>query len=348
MNPESTPLTLDLSILREGSELDRKSLEILRMPDGAKGAKWGGMVFPVREGDQIELSDRAVPPGQCDPWENSPERWTVPPVPEGADAYLFVDGTAQTRDRAVRMLMDAGISVLRSGPNLSGSTGDWFIRIDGLVDEAKEILKELRSRETKESAQDDVSSLRERLLIQALVAGQVAQAQIRAELERVRNTAIAVPENTVELRALKDSLRAMSERLAEVEHEAQGLRARLEAAPRPAAKENGLEAELSLAAGSLLPRLDFIGNSMNFIAVELPSRSIVWKALAALDRQERGQPEGWKSLSGYSGWWERHFSTGQDNQGRIYARLNGRPARWEVLVSHKQEQAMDLRRIAKM
>ena len=140
----------------------------------------------------------------------------------------------------------------------------------------------------------------------------------------------------------------MSGRLAEVEEEARGLRERLEAAPRTVPKANRLEVELSLAAGSLLPRLDFIGDSMNFIAVELPSRSIVWKALAALDRQERGQPEGWKSLSGHTGWWERHFSTGQDNQGRIYARLSGQPARWQVLVSHKQDQTTDLRRIARM
>ena len=140
----------------------------------------------------------------------------------------------------------------------------------------------------------------------------------------------------------------MSARLAEVEAEAQALRAQVDAAPRPVPKANRLEAELALAAASLLPRLEFIGNSMSFIAVELPSRSIVWKALAALDRQDRGQPEGWKSLSGHPGWWERHFSTGQDNQGRIYARVTGQPPRWEALVSHKQDQAMDLRRIGRM
>ena len=318
------------------------------MPNGARGAKWGGLVFPVREGNRIELSDRGAPPGECAPWETSTERWAITAGPEGGDAYLFVEGTAQTCDRAVRMLKDARISVLRSGPNLSGGTGDWFIRIGGLVEEAKEILEGVLSKATEAAVHDDPSSLRERLLIQAVVAGQAAQAQLRAELDRARSAAIAVPEDTAEQRALKGSLETMSGRLAEVEEEARGLRERLEAAPRTVPKANRLEVELSLAAGSLLPRLDFIGDSMNFIAVELPSRSIVWKALAALDRQERGQPEGWKSLSGHTGWWERHFSTGQDNQGRIYARLSGQPARWQVLVSHKQDQTTDLRRIARM
>ena len=87
---------------------------------------------------------------------------------------------------------------------------------------------------------------------------------------------------------------------------------------------------------------------MRFIAVELPDKAGLWKALAELDRQERRIPTAWKSLSSHSGWWERHFSTGQDNQGRIYARAIGMPARWQVLVSHKQEQAMDLKRIARM
>ncbi len=340
--------TFDVSIVREGSELARQSLELFRMPDGARGAKWGGLVFPIREGDCIDLGDRGVPPGQCGPWDKPTDRWAIIPGLEGSDAYLFVEGTAQACNRTVRMLQGAGFSVLRSGPNLSGGIGDWFIRIGAFADEAKEALGKILQDATEASSSEDGTSLREKLLVQAVVTGQAAQVKLRAELDQARKAAAALTADTAEQQALMKSLEAMSTRLAEVETEAQALRAQLDTAPRPSPKPNRLEAELALAAASLLPRLDFIANSMNFIAVELPSRSIVWKALAVLDRQERGQPEGWKSLSGHSGWWERHFSTGQDNQGRIYARIAGQPARWQVLVSHKQDQTMDLRRISRM
>ncbi len=126
------------------------------------------------------------------------------------------------------------------------------------------------------------------------------------------------------------------------------MRARIDATPRAHAKPNRLEIELEKLAAALLPRLDFIGDSIRFIAVEIHDRSVLWRALLALDRQERGQPTGWKSVSGHNGWWEKHFSNGQDNQGRLYARLQGAPPRWQVLVSHKQDQAGDLRRIAQM
>ena len=95
----------------------------------------------------------------------------------------------------------------------------------------------------------------------------------------------------------------------------------------------------------MLPRLDLIGGSIAFVAIELSDRSAIWRILALLDRQERGQPAGWKPVAGRGGWWERHFSTGQDDQGRVYAKLNADRNGWRVLVSHKQMQASDLRRL---
>jgi len=113
----------------------------------------------------------------------------------------------------------------------------------------------------------------------------------------------------------------MSMRLHEVEEEAGVLEARIDATPHLQPKPNRLEAELENVAAALLPRLDFVGDSMRFVAVEVHDRTVLWRSLLALDREERGQPTGWKSVSGHRGWWERHFSNGQDNQGRIYARL---------------------------
>ncbi len=336
------------SVTCEANEFARQSLELFRLPNGGRGAKWGGLVFPVRGGDRIELADQGIPPGQCQLWVPPDAGWAITLGTEGGDAYLFLQGSAQTCARAVRMLQESGVAVLRSGPNLSGGTGDWFIRVGGITDEVEEAVRQVLSDATRAPEVESDTNLRERLLVQAVISGQTAQAELRAKLDRARSVAASLAIETVGQRSLQESLEAMSARLAEVEAEAQELRARVEAAPRPVAKANRLEVELTLAAASLLPRLDFIGNSMSFIAVELPSRSIIWKALAALDRQERGQPEGWKSLSGHPGWWERHFSTGQDNQGRIYARIIRQPSRWQVLVSHKQDQTMDLRRIGRM
>jgi hypothetical protein len=203
---------------------------------------------------------------------------------------------------------------------------------------------------TTSSLGADERPLRERLLIQALVTSQASQARLRVELLRAQQAIGEPSAEKQEREALARSLEDMTARLAEVEAEASALRERLETVPTvtTSGKAIKLGAELEVAASALLPRLDLIGSSMRFISVELPDRAILWKALAELDRQERRIPPAWKSLSGHSGWWERHFSTGQDNQGRIYARATGTPARWQVLVSHKQDQLMDLKRIARM
>jgi hypothetical protein len=306
------------------------------------------LVFPLRDGDWIELDDQGAMPGDCTPWDEQRARWSLTQGADDADCYLFVEGSVHGRKRVERQLTDSGFGIRRSGPNLSGGNGDWFILLEEMPRDGADTLRRILG-EPSVVAVEEEGSLRERLLVQALVG---TQARLRAELERAREAAAALVRSAdaTEERALRVSLDAMAERLAEVEEEAAGLRSKLAATsvPSAAARPNKLEEELAVAAAALLPRLHFLGNSVRFLAIELPERSILWKALAALERQERGQPVGWKSLSGHPGWWERHFSTGQDNQGRIYARLDGTPPQWQVLVSHKQDQAMDLRRISRM
>ncbi len=294
------------------------------------------------------MADPGVVPGDCSPFEGQPAPWSLARSPHDGEAYLFVDGTVQACRQAERRLTQAGFEVLRSGPNLSGGAGDWFIRVGAMPDESVGKLTDILQDVRAAVAVEEETSLRESLLVQALVTAQASQSRLRAQLEQARAVvAIPAPDETPELRSLRESLGALSVRFAEVEAEATALREQLESTPPPAssAKTSKLEVELAVAAAGLVPRLEFVGSSMRFIAVELPDRAILWKVLAALDRQERGLPPGWKSLSGHEGWWERHFSTGQDNQGRIYARFATATARWQVLVSHKQDQTMDLRRI---
>jgi hypothetical protein len=338
----------EVGVFRGDSELARQPLELLRLPGGRIGAKWGGLVFPLRDSDSIDVTDAGVPPGQCSPIDEQALQWRISTVKGGTGAYLFLNGSAKVCGRVVEDLKNAGFSVLRSGPNLSGSTEDWFIRIEKIAEGDNSRLGELLKETGRVESVDDDTSARERLLLNALVTAQAATAGLRQELDRLRDYANDLPDRKYEERILRESLNELSRRLAEAQAESDALRLRAEAGMRATHKPNRLEVELSTAATQLLPRIELIAGSMNFIAVELPSRATLWKALTELDRQDRGQPAGWKSLAGHTGWWERHFSTGQDNQGRIYARLNGHTARWQVLVSHKQDQAQDLRRISRM
>jgi hypothetical protein len=343
-------VTREIRVLRTGIELARQRLDLFRLPNGSEAAKWGGLVFPILPGDAIDVNGAGLPPAQCQLWREEVPASQFVSGPDGADSYVFIEGGAHTCRQAERRLAAAGFEVLRSGPNLSGSMGDWFIRLGLIPHDGAAKLPNLLAQLAAPNGPSDDTPLRERLLIQALVASRAAQALLRTELDRARGSTELGFTQMQEQQALADSVDSMALRLAEAEAEVAELRTRLEAAPRPVAstKANRLETELSIAATHLLPRLEFVGGSMRFVTVELPDRAILWKALAELDRQERRLPASWKSLSGHSGWWERHFSTGQDNQGRLYARTIGTPSRWQVLVSHKQEQAMDLRRIGRM
>src|SRR5438132_1703342 len=111
--------TREVSILRDGSEFRRQFLELLRLPDGAEGAKWGGLVFPLREGNRIDLGDRGLPPRDCTAWAEPARGWAVATGSEGEDVYLFLEGSAHTCGHAVRKLQEAGLTLVRSGPNLS-------------------------------------------------------------------------------------------------------------------------------------------------------------------------------------------------------------------------------------
>lgn len=340
----------DIRVLRNGVELARQPLDLYRLPDGAEAAKWGGLVFPIQTGDSIETTERGFLPAQCQSWEIRLSSQEIVTTADGGESYVFVEGRAQTCKRVAQDLTDAGFEVLRTGPNLSGTAGDWFIRLGTMpIGGAQRLAAALKGAVAPSPGYNE-APLRERLLLQALVNSQASQARLRIELQRAQQAIGESSAEKQEREALSRSLEDMAARLAEVEAEASALRERLETVPTAtiSGKANKLGAELEVAAGALLPRLDFIGSSMRFISVELPDRAILWKALAELDHQERGIPPAWKSLSGHSGWWERHFPTGQDNQGRIYARATGTPARWQVLVSHKQDQPMDLKRIARM
>lgn len=324
-----------------GVEIARVEISsLLSLPDGRMAVRWGGAAFPLLEGCRIEETGEAFPPALCSPYSSPETSWRLVDLAQTGDAYLFLDGPSSQRDAAVGAIQLAGITVLRTGPNLSSEPGDWFIRLSGMTAALKAAVAEALGRSADRALSETAGATRERLLSEALRA-----ALARQEDLTLRMTELAARSNGAEAAVprLLDEVQSLREQLADLALEAKELR-KVEIQPREVPRQVArLEVEIGVMAEELLPRLVLIRGSLAFIAVELSDRRAVWRALGELDRDVRGIPLGWKGVAGRQGWWERHVATGHDNQGRIYARRQGDPARWKVLVSHKQQQEADIR-----
>ncbi len=338
--------SLSIEVCKDGSAVTRISAELLRLPDGRPAAKWGGLAFPLHDGQRIDLADAGTVPALCRPWVDPATFWRFEGGGANVDGYVFFDGDDTDRVRVLQILVAAGADVVRSGPNLSGTTGDWFIRVadpgTGIVD----LLNEALGPNATASSSSDASSIRERLLTEALEATEAARQSLSKKLAESSTLATASIAEAAASATERQNVVAMASRLAELEADARKFSERPITPRRQDPATNRLEHAFAVIAAATLPRIAFLAGSLAFIAVELSDRSAIWQLLAALDRQDRGQPTGWKRLGGHAGWWERHFPTGQDDQGRVYGKLSADRRGWEVLVSHKQDQASDLRRLS--
>lgn len=122
------------------------------MPDGVAGIVYGGDVYPVHEGDYIDLSDRSIPKSQCPkflltgrpvPYLPSPKaakhshakalvtKWNVETNHYGN--YLVFDGDEETAEQVVALMRTSGLGVRRwdvsSRPAADGYEYDWFVRL---------------------------------------------------------------------------------------------------------------------------------------------------------------------------------------------------------------------------
>jgi hypothetical protein len=311
------------------------------LPDGRAGAKWNGLVFPLHDDSWIDADEAGVLPGQCRPWLEPSAGWRWQPGADAGEGYVFLDGTAAARDQVSRLLAASGIAVVRTGPNMSGEPGDWFIRVAG--GDPRPTLERLLGAVAAAPETGSDATLRERLLGDALERVRLERDQAHAELALAREKlAAAMVVASAEAEATSAVMASISPAAAVWSSEP------IEAVQaRPSAAIRRLDRELSIVIEILLPRLALLRDSLAFMAVELSDRTSLWRALAQLDREGRGRPADWKNVAGCPGWWERHFSTGHDNQGRVYARHDSTSGRWSVLVSHKQEQPADIRHLRK-
>lgn len=338
--PETTPV-LSVIVCSSGTEIARVEIaSLLSLPDGRPAVRWGGAAFPLLDGGRIEETGEAFPPALCSAYQEARPSWRLVELPQTGDAYVFIDGSSSERDAAVRHLQQAGTAVVRTGPNLSGEPGDWFILLSGITTANKAALVEAFGSGDGPVPSEAAEAIRERLLSDGLRAALARQEDL---LLRMAELAVRSAGAEASLVRFQDEAQSLRQQLLELGRESAELR-KVQAPPREIPRHLArLEAELGVMVEELLPRVDLIRDSLTFIAVELSDRRAVWRALGDLDRDMRGIPVGWKGVAGRQGWWERHVATGHDNQGRIYARREGSPARWKVLVSHKQQQDSDIR-----
>lgn len=93
---------------------------------------------------------------------------------------------------------------------------------------------------------------------------------------------------------------------------------------------------------SLMPDVEFLKDSLEIIAARLANPQPVLEIIRKVVFEKRTSG----NVESANGWMEMHFSTGQDDSGRIYFRPE-REGRYKILVSFKENQKPDIAYIKK-
>jgi hypothetical protein len=99
---------------------------------------------------------------------------------------------------------------------------------------------------------------------------------------------------------------------------------------RPVAPPGKLKNEIEVVLETLLPGMRLMRDSLVVIAAEFLNRRALYRSLAELQIVNGRLPSTWKKLKGLDTWWERHISDGQDDAGRVYARLSDSGHTWNL------------------
>lgn len=326
------------------------------LPNGATGALWRGLVYPVGDHNDIDIAGEAVPPAACVAERARPPESLGFASIQGVDeVYLLLSGPIAVREAAAASLRAAGIAVLRAGRYLGdpvdGFAADWFVRFERPPggEAVDSVLSRIlgAQRVAQQGEPEAASEIRQRLLQEELAAARLREAGLRSELASAR--AAAAQSNVI---ASEGELRSEIPREQQLRYEAEAARAAAEAAletaqaeslrARQPARRTRLQDEIAVVLEALLPNLALLKDSLTVVAVEYTSRKALYRALAELAHGDGRLPANWKAVQGATGWWERHVSDGQDNTGRLYASFASKDRRWDVLISDKGEQARDM------
>jgi hypothetical protein len=323
-----------VTIFDADQPVETRRCRLVHLPDDTRAALWRGLAWPIGTGDRIDVAGPAFPLLPQDP-PGSPRFGLV----DGAEeAWLVLEGSVTVRDAAASALRHAGIAVLRSGPWLGdpvdGVVGANFIRFarPQVNDLRQAIAKILENTVTAASARPDPVDRMRALMVElmearaALARAQTSPSGPRPQLSAEAEAGLArvQQENAALLREIAD----LHGQLAEAPP----------ARPQPNRAAGRLQDEISTLLASVRPDLRFLRESVTVLIGEFADRRGLYRALIELGSDALGRA--WKKMHAAPGWWERHVSNGQDDSGRLYVRRVER--HWEVLVSHKSQQARDL------
>jgi hypothetical protein len=344
-----------ISIFNGPHLFETRECGLVRLPDGREGAVWRGLAYPLELPDgHIEMGSEAFPPGDClhrDASIQTPQ--TNFAVIEGVEeAYVLLTGPSLACETAAGALKTSGYVVLRTGRYLGdpvdGLEADWFIRITKPRDERDSLsvllTKALAGQTLGVHNHETFGEYRARLIAGELAAIKAREAALGAEVNRLKLELTTGDQTQAEI----DELRAAIELERSLRQEAD-LAAYVAAqlvnepqADRPISSPGKLKSEIEVVFETLLPEVRLIRDSLIVIAAEFSNRRALYRGLAELRIVSGRLPPTWKKLKGLGEWWERHMSDGQDDAGRVYARLASSDRVWDVLISHKGEQARDL------
>ncbi|WP_315734067.1 MULTISPECIES: hypothetical protein [unclassified Bradyrhizobium] len=344
-----------------GTQLfETRECTLVRLPDGRDGAIWRGLAYPIARPDgRIEMGGEAFPPADClhgDASIQAPQ--TNFAVIEGVEeAYLLLSGSSLACETAAAALKASGYDVLRMGRYLGdpvdGMEADWFIRITkprDAGDSLSSLLTGVLAGQTLNVHRPETAAEhRARLIAGELAAVKAREAALRAEVTRLkleRTTGVQTQAEIDELRAAIEFERSLRQE-ADLAAYAAAQLINEPRADRPVSPPGKLKSEIEVVFEILLPDVRLIRDSLIVIAAEFSNRRALYRGLAELRNVSGRLPPTWKKLKGLGEWWERHMSDGQDDAGRVYARLSNTERIWDVLISHKGDQVRDIAWLAR-
>ncbi len=349
-----------ISIFNGAQLFETRECALVRLPDGREGAVWRGLAYPLELPDhRIEITSEAFLPGDCVHRDTSVRATQANfAVIEGVEeAYVLLSGPNISCETAAGALRASGFDVIRTGRYLGdpvdGLEADWFVRIIKPKDELKSLsailAKVLARQAVGVHGHATSGEYRARLIAGELASVKAREAALRAEIVRLKLELTNVDQTQTEIDALKTAIE--QERGLRQEADLAALAAaqllidtRVDRPSPPPAK---MKNELEVVFATLIPEVRLMRDSLIVIAAEFSNRRPLYRSLAELRTANGRFPPPWKKLKGLDDWWERHMSDGQDDAGRVYARLGPSERVWDVLISHKSEQPRDIAWLAR-
>ena len=351
-----------ISIFNGGSLFETRECALTVLPDGRQGAIWRGLAYPLEIPDQrIEIGSEAFTPGECTPPDiaAAPHRPKFAVVEGAENAYVLVSGPVVVCEDIAGRLRVAGYDVIRTGRYLGDPVdnfvADWFIRVVWPATAELSLEALLVNAFDKQGVDPRVDTAignyRAQLIATELAAVKAREIGLRTELVRLKHELTDASDAQAQIEELKAAFEAERKLREQSDSTAADALQRLTEAPQESPQQplrvGKVKDEIEVVFTTLLPEVRLLRDSLMVVSAEFSNRRALYRGLAELRTAAGRLPPTWKKLKGLDSWWERHMSDGQDDAGRVYARLSTSEGIWNVLVSHKGEQTRDLAWLAR-